>query len=211
VRDGYCDHHAKLAGEIGEDAVRHGDYLRRRRRQGADVPVVAEVEVPPRLSDSDNRVSPSQVRSRLGELAAANLDELERTLLEAASSASRSTWATVVCKHCERPGRYEISVPDFKVRVDAAVRLLEQGLGRAPQAEDSPARVPETVEEVESLSWPQMQHLAGALLVDEIAALGRTAGRLSYVTGSPGSRTLSARYFALPLVRLHPNPESSVG
>jgi transcription elongation factor Elf1 len=49
-------------------------------------------------------------------------------------------WATIGCKHCGREGRYEIDVPDNRVRLDAVEKLLQQGLGRAREAEES--RVP---------------------------------------------------------------------
>src|SRR5205814_510191 len=132
----YCHYHGALALELGDAPVREGTYL---QRQPSSRPIqtaaVAEVSKTTQLSARNGGpVSPSEVRSRLGELAAAHLSELQNTLLEAASSASRCVWVTLACKHCERPGRYEVSVPDFKVRVDAAVRLLEQGLGRTPQS-----------------------------------------------------------------------------
>jgi hypothetical protein len=70
------------------------------------------------------------VRPRLAEAAAANLSEIERVLVETATGANRQVWITVTCKQCERQGRYEVDVPDNRVRLDAVEKLLQQGLGR---------------------------------------------------------------------------------
>jgi hypothetical protein len=52
---------------------------------------------------------------------------------------------TVSCKHCARSGRYEIVVPDNKVRVDAIQALLHEALGRPAQAEEPRvSRVPDS-------------------------------------------------------------------
>jgi hypothetical protein len=40
-------------------------------------------------------------------------------LRDTALSANRQVWASVTCKHCERQGRYEINIPDYRVRLDA--------------------------------------------------------------------------------------------
>src|SRR5690349_12834908 len=76
-------------------------------------------------------VDPASVRSRLAEAAAESVEDIRRVLLETATGALR---ATVVCKHCARAGRYEIAVPDSKVRLDAVQALLHEALGRPGQA-----------------------------------------------------------------------------
>jgi hypothetical protein len=75
------------------------------------------------------------VRPRLAEAAAASLDDIRRVLLETATGANRNLWATINCKHCGRAGRYEITVPDSKVRLDAIQALLHEWLGRPGQAD----------------------------------------------------------------------------
>ena len=64
-------------------------------------------------------MTPSEVRPRLAAVAAANLSELEGVLLEAATGATRQAWTTITCKHCDRQGRYEVVIPDYRVRLDA--------------------------------------------------------------------------------------------
>jgi hypothetical protein len=122
-------------------------------------------------------VGPSEVRPRLAQAAAANLSELERVLVETATGANRQVWVTIACKHCERQGRYEVEVPDNRVRLDAVEKLLQQGLGRAREAEHSPTpQLPPTAAAVETMSWQDQQQLARMLLVDEIAAIQRNEG-----------------------------------
>ena len=141
----FCSPHLALAAEFGEDALRRGDYPRRRRSSalvrvspGNDAP---EAAIPAASGGNGNgSVSPADVRPRLAEAAAANLSELERVLVETATGANRQVWTTIDCKHCGREGRYEIDVPDNRVRLDAVEKLLQQGLGRAREAEES--RVP---------------------------------------------------------------------
>ena len=125
----FCVPHLALAAEYGEDALRQGDYPRRRRNSTL-VRVSSEHEVPDKATpaapsgNSNGSVSPADVRPRLAEAAAANLSELERVLVETATGANRQVWATIGCKHCGREGRYEIDVPDNRVRLDAVEKLL---------------------------------------------------------------------------------------
>jgi hypothetical protein len=122
-------------------------------------------------------VSPADVRPRLAEAAAANLTELERVLVETATGANRQVWATIGCKHCGREGRYEISIPDNRVRLDAVEKLLQQGLGRAREAEESRVpRLPDNAAAVERMSWRDLQRLADVLCVDEITAVADDGG-----------------------------------
>ena len=44
-------------------------------------------------------------------------------VLETATGANKQLWATITCKHCDRAGRYEITVPDNKVRLVSDPRL----------------------------------------------------------------------------------------
>src|SRR6185369_8348038 len=81
----------------------------------------------------------ASVRPRLAEAAAASLDDIRRVLVETATGANKNVWATINCKHCDRAGRYEITVPDNKVRLDAIQALLHESLGRPGQAEAQPA------------------------------------------------------------------------
>jgi hypothetical protein len=178
----FCVPQLALAAEYGEEALRRGDYPRRRRSSalvrvspGNDAPEAATPAAPG--GNGNGSVSPADVRPRLAEAAAANLSELERVLVETATGANRQVWATIGCKHCGREGRYEIDVPDNRVRLDAVEKLLQQGLGRAREAEESRVpRLPESAAAVERMSWSDQKRLADVLLVEEITAVSDDGG-----------------------------------
>jgi hypothetical protein len=114
------------------------------------------------------------VRPRLAAAAAANLSELEGVLLDAATGASRQAWTTITCKHCERQGRYEVVIPDYRVRLDAVEKLLQQGLGRAREAQEAPAsELPAVVTDVMKLPWQDLQRFAATFCLDDLVALQR--------------------------------------
>jgi hypothetical protein len=123
-------------------------------------------------------VTPSDVRPRLAEVAAANLSELERVLLETATGANRQVWTSVTCKFCERVGRYEVVVADHRVRLDAVEKLLSQGLGvraREPEQNLTPT-MPTSVTAVKTMGWEEMQQVFAATYVDELATAHRHGG-----------------------------------
>src|SRR5215510_12576207 len=133
--------------------MKRGEHLPLPRKRVVQAAVVAE-EAEPITTNGSSAVDPSSVRPRLAEAAAASLEHIRRVLLETATGANRQLWATINCKHCGRAGRYEITVPDNKVRLDAVQALLHEALGRPGQAEAQPApSLPRTVEEVDALSW----------------------------------------------------------
>jgi hypothetical protein len=122
-------------------------------------------------------VTPSDVRPRLAAAAAANLSELEHVLLDAATGATRQAWTTITCKHCERQGRYEVVIPDYRVRLDAVEKLLQQGLGRAREAQEAPtSQLPTSVADVSKLSWVDLQRFAATFCLDELQAVHRSGG-----------------------------------
>jgi hypothetical protein len=117
-------------------------------------------------------VDPATVRPRLAEAAAASIDDIRRVLLETATGANRNLWATINCKHCGRAGRYEITVPDNKVRLDAIQALLHESLGRPGQADAQPApSLPATVEQARALSWDQLTLVFATRFAEEITAV----------------------------------------
>ena len=117
-------------------------------------------------------VDPASVRPRLAEAAAESLEDIRRVLVETATGANKQLWATIICKHCDRAGRYEITVPDNKVRLDAVQALLHEALGRPGQAEAQAApALPRTVEQVRALSWDQMNLIFATHYADEIGAV----------------------------------------
>jgi hypothetical protein len=133
--------------------------------------VVAE-EAVPAASNGGGMVDPSSVRPRLAEAAAESLEDIRRVLLETATGANRQLWATISCKHCGRAGRYEITVPDNKVRLDAIQALLHESLGRPGQAEAQPVpALPATVEQARALSWDQLSLVFATQFAEEIGSV----------------------------------------
>jgi hypothetical protein len=127
-------------------------------------------EPPARNGSADDvAVTPSEVRPRLAAAAAANLPDLERVLLEAATGATRQAWTTITCKHCGRQGRYEVVIPDYRVRLDAVEKLLQQRLGRAQKAQEAPvSQVPAVAAEVMKLPWQDLQRFAAMYCLDDL-------------------------------------------
>jgi hypothetical protein len=93
------------------------------------------------------------------------------------STQARRAGHRLACKYCQRVGRYEVETADVRARVDAAVKLLEQSLGRAAQAEEPPVpRLPETVEAVRAMSWSDLCHVHSLQYADEIREVMRLGG-----------------------------------
>ena len=173
----FCPHHSGVATEHGAEVVKRGEHLPVGRKRIVQAPVAAEVV--PVEGNGTGVVDPASVRPRLAVAAAESLDDLQRVLLEIATGANKQLWATIVCKHCERAGRYEITVPDNKVRLDAVQALLHEALGRPGQAEAQPApSLPRTVEEVRSLSWHQMTLIFASQFAGEISSVMNGVGDL---------------------------------
>jgi hypothetical protein len=168
----FCKHHNTVAAERGAEAVKQGKHLPAPRKRVVQAAVVAEEAEPVTSNGGGGGVDPASVRPRLAEAAAASLDDIRRVLLETATGANRNLWATINCKHCGRAGRYEITVPDNKVRLDAIQALLHESLGRPGQAEAQPApALPVTAEQVRKLSWHQMTLVFATQFAGEIAAV----------------------------------------
>jgi hypothetical protein len=166
----FCEHHTRLADDHGADALRHGRHLPTRRKRVAQEPVIAE----PIVANTTSAVSvdPATVRPQLAAAAAANLDDIRRVLLDTATGANKHLWVTITCKHCQRLGRYEVVVPDNKVRLDAVQALLHESLGRPGQAEPQATQVfPRTVDEARALNWDQLSLVFATQFASEIAAV----------------------------------------
>ena len=166
----------------GEERVLSGEYPGNARRRASRLTVAPlEPETPQVTSVEANGdgswADPAAIRPALAQLAAANLDGLQRALLDAALSATTTRWATVDCDDCGARSRVELPVPDVRSRLQAIETLLAQALGRPGQADEQPApRLPTTVAAVKKLGWEEMQYLFAVTFVDEIAALQREGG-----------------------------------
>jgi hypothetical protein len=148
------------------------------RKRVVQAAVVAE-ESAAVLGNGHAVVDPASVRPRLAEAAAESLEDIRRVLLETATGANRNLWATINCKHCGRAGRYEITVPDNKVRLDAIQALLHESLGRPAQAEAQPApTLSRTAEQVQRLSWDEMTMIFATQFAGEIAAVIKGDGEV---------------------------------
>ena len=160
----FCVHHQRLLDEHSAEELRQG-LPRRKQAKASWQPRVVIVEPEPKRPPVGDAVTadPSTVRPRLAEAAAGSLGEISRVLLEAATGATRTQWADFECE-CGRRKRVEVPMPDVRARVAAIELLLREGLGRAPQAEEpSTPRMPRTAEEVDALSWTEMQDVAAIL------------------------------------------------
>ena len=164
----FCVHHDRLLAEHGADALKQGLPRRKQARSRWQPTIVAvsadESAVSTEGSASSDRRSadPSTVRPRLAEAAAENIDDIRRTLLDAATSASKPAWVEFECTDCGNRKRVEVPIPDVRARVAAIELLLREGLGRPAQAEEPPTvpRIPETTAEIEALGWAELKALA---------------------------------------------------
>jgi hypothetical protein len=146
-----CEHHARLAAELGRERVVNGDHERER---SARERIAVKIESEPVELTSHGSGRPSSVRppgprahGRRGSRT------IRRVLLEAATNTTRESWATCSCPECGKSFRQEISVPDHGARIKAVETLLREGLGRVGEAEVAEPRMPASVAEVEALSW----------------------------------------------------------
>ena len=164
----FCRHHEGLVELHGEEAVRAGQYPRKRNPK-AETVVTVETQ-----SNGHGTIalSPSDVRPSLARAAAASLDEIQQALLDAALGAVREHWASFQCPDCGKKHRAQVSVPDVRSRVAAIELLLREGLGRPAQAEETPvAQLPDSVEAVKAMSWTDLQTVFAVTFANEIEAV----------------------------------------
>ena len=185
-----------MAAELGRYAVVDGRHAKRRNARGR-VPIPAESE--PLEPASSQPASPSAVRPALALTAAEEVETIRRVLLEAATSTSRESWATCTCPDCGKSFRQEISVPDHGARIKAIETLLREGLGRVGEAEVPTPRMPDTVAEVEAMSWQEMKlvfALSHAQAISAFVESGDDAVRAEVEQWEPEARASIARALA---------------
>ena len=164
----FCVHHDRLLAQHGADALKQGLPRRKQARSSWQPTIVTTSTDEPEANNPDptghkrRAVAPAAVRPRLAEAAAESVEDIQRTLLDAATSASKPAWVEFERSDCGNRKRVEVPVPDVRSRVAAIELLLREGLGRPGQAEEPPAlpRIPETKAEVEALGWEQLKALA---------------------------------------------------
>ena len=191
-----CEHHARLAVELGRETILGGDHAKRRSARQR-IPVDAESEPLELRSHTSDR--PSAVRPALALTAAEEVETIRRVLLEAATSTSRQSWATCACPECGKGFRQEISVPDHGARIKAVETLLREGLGRVGDAAVPAPQMPSTVAEVEALSWSEMKFIFAisyAQAIEAFADQGEEALRSELERWEPEARATVARALA---------------
>jgi hypothetical protein len=191
-----CEHHARLAAELGRETVVNGDHAKRRSARQR-VPVKAESKPVELASHRSGR--PSSVRPALALTAAEEVETIRRVLLEAATNTTRESWATCSCPECGKSFRQEISVPDHGARIKAVETLLREGLGRVGEAEVAEPRMPTSVAEVDALSWNEMKFIFAISFAQAIQAFvnhGEDALRSELERWEPGVRAAVASALA---------------
>ena len=191
-----CEHHARLAADLGRETVANGGHAKRRSARQR-IPVVAETE--PLELTSHTSARPSAVRPALALTAAEEVETIRRVLLEAATNTTRESWATCTCPDCGKGFRQEISVPDHGSRIKAVETLLREGLGRVGEAEVAEPRMPTTVAEVEALSWSEMKFIFAISYAQAIQAFvenGDEALRTEVERWEPEAREAVGRALA---------------
>jgi hypothetical protein len=171
-----------LVKKWGEGRVMSGDYPGNARKRDS---VLTVVPLEPenttmrsvRMNGGETTADPTSIRPALAQVAAENLDGLQRALLDAALSATTTRWATVSCSDCGARSRVELPVPDVRSRLQAIETLLAQGLGRPGQAEEQlTPRLPASVAAVKEMGWEELQYVFAAVFVDELEAVERDGG-----------------------------------
>lgn len=191
-----CEHHARLAAELGRDTVVNGDHTKKRSARQR-VPVIAEAE--PLEPTTHISARPSAVRPALALTAAEEVETIRRVLLEAATNTTRESWATCSGPECGKSFRQEIFVPDHGARIKAVETLLREGLGRVGEAEVPEPRMPATAAEVEALSWREMKFIFAISYAQAIQAFvdqGEEALRSELERWEPEARATVAQALA---------------
>jgi hypothetical protein len=164
----FCVHHDRLLADHGADALKKGLPRRKQARSSWQPTIVTTSSAEPETNSNSptleerRSVDPATVRPRLAAAAAESVEDIQRTLLDAATSASKPAWVEFECSDCGKRKRVEVPVPDVRARVAAIELLLREGLGRPAQAEEPPTapRIPETKAEIEALGWKELKALA---------------------------------------------------
>jgi hypothetical protein len=162
--------HDRLLAEHGAEALKQG-LPRRKHARGRWQPTIIAVSAEKSAVSTDSSASsdrrspdPSTVRPRLAEAAAENVDDIRRTLLEAATAATKPAWVEFECTDCGNRKRVEVPIPDVRARVAAIELLLREGLGRPAQAEEpaSPPQLSRAEAEARALDRDQLKALVVA-------------------------------------------------
>jgi hypothetical protein len=165
-----CVHHERLLAQHGADALKQGLPRRKQARSSWRPTIVTTSSAEPEANSNGGTgherraVDPATVRAGLADAAAASVEDIQRTLLDAATSASKPAWVEFECTDCGKRKRVEVPVPDVRARVAAIELLLREGLGRPAQAEGPPTlpHLPASRPKPASSTWDHLKALAVA-------------------------------------------------
>jgi hypothetical protein len=165
----FCVHHDRLLAEHGADALKQGLPRRKQARSSWQPTIVTTSSDEPETNSDPagterRSVDPATVRPRLAAAAAESVEDIQRTLLDAATSASKPAWVEFECTDCGKRKRVEVPVPDVRARVAAIELLLREGLGRPAQAEEPafPPQLSRTEAEARAFDRDQLKTLVVA-------------------------------------------------
>ena len=178
----FCAHHRELAEQFGADTVVAGEYPRLPRKKGKLETGAAADDEPPApavltVNGHSLQLDPGEVRPALARGAAGAIEQIRTSLLKAATDSERGVWTTIQCKFCSKSGRYAVQVPDVRARVAATQLLLQEGLGKPPQAPDHTPRLPQTVLEARKLKWAEVEHLVAVHFASDVQRVLALGGR----------------------------------
>ena len=163
----FCVHHDRLLAKHGADALKQGLPRRKQARSSWQPTIVTMSSDEPEANSNGptgherRSVDPATVRPRLAAAAAESVEDIQRALLDAATSASKPAWVEFACTDCGNRKRVEVPIPDVRARVAAIELLLREGLGRPAQAEEptSLPQLPRSEAEARALDWDQLKAL----------------------------------------------------
>jgi hypothetical protein len=171
---GFCVHHARTAESRGADAVKQGLPRRRAARAVSEPLIIAmdeETEVAETTAGNDV-IDPATVRPRLAKAAAEGVEGIRKTLLDAATGAVRDHWVTFEMRRLRHAQAGRGSCPRRSSSRGRDRALAPRGLGRPPQAEETPApRLPTSAAAVTQMGLDELQILGATLFAEQIVSV----------------------------------------
>lgn len=154
--------------EHGEEAIRSGSYPKSRQPSTAVTEAISPTE--PAALNFD----PALVRPSLAAAAAEGLDTIRAALLDAAAVNRKTFVTSVVSTAAGRAAtRSRSQIPALEW---PQIQLpLNEGLGRVPQADENPPKVPQSVSDLRRLSFSDVEALVAARFRDLIHEAGDDA------------------------------------
>lgn len=189
----FCAYHAALAAELGAEPVSNGSPVKRRNARER-LPVIAESE--PLQLNAGPQGLPSAVRPALALTAAEEVETIRRVLLEAAPARrarrGRPAPAPSAARAFARRSPSPTTAPGSRRSRPSFARVLGESEVVEP-------KMPSSAEEVENLSWDELNLVFAMSHASEIRAVvehGDEALRLEVGRWEPEARAAVARALA---------------